>query len=67
MGRFASEYEYTMYAQINRALEAVRAGDWGLADKIARGLAPGMREGKPYQPDVSAIARLLREIKATGR
>lgn len=40
MGRFADDYEYTMYAQINRALRALRAGDWGLAGwPLVRGKA----------------------------
>lgn len=67
MSAFARNEERVLYEAINRGLVALRRGDWALADKIARDLQPRIKDGQPVHPDVSAIARYKKEIKASGR
>jgi len=58
--------EYALYAELNRALSALRRngfGDQDLAARIARRLEPRVeKDGSPHRPDVAAIARLRKEI-----
>ena len=58
--------EWALYADLNLALAALRRngfGDVDLAANIARGLVPRVeKDGSPHRPDVSAIARLNKEI-----
>lgn len=67
MSAFARNEEHVLYEAINRGLVALRRGDWALADTIARGLQPRIKDGQPHRPDVSAIDRYKKEIKASGR
>lgn len=67
MAAIADREEYVLYDAINRGLIALRRGDWGLADSIARGLQPRIKDGQDHRPDASAIARFKKEIKANGR
>jgi hypothetical protein len=66
MGIIAADEEYALYAELNRGLAALRRGGFGdvdLAANIARGLRPRVeKDGAPHRPDVSAIARLKKEI-----
>lgn len=67
MSAFARNEEHILYEAINRGLVALRRGDWGRADSIARELQPRIKDGQPHRPDVSAIDRFKKEIKASGR
>jgi hypothetical protein len=67
MSAFARNEEDVLYEAINRGLVALRRGDWALADTIARSLEPRIKDGQPVRPDVSAIDRFKKEIKASGR
>lgn len=66
MGIIATDEEYALYAELNRALTALLRGGFGDADlaaNIARGLVPRVEgDGTPHRPDVAAIALLRKEI-----
>lgn len=60
--------EWALYASLNEALAALRRngpGDQELAASIARGLEARVdKDGLPRRPDVSAIARLKKDLAA---
>lgn len=66
MGIIAADEEYVLYAELNRALVALRRNGFGsvdLAATIARRLEARVeKDGSPHRPDVAAIARLKKEI-----
>lgn len=58
----AGPAEEALYEELNRGLAALRGGDLAGAMLVLARVQPRMVRKKAHWPDVSAIARLEREI-----